>query len=110
MEQTGGLVSAYQLLGDSAQRVSAHNLTYTNSQEILVDNSSVQRTLSIPDVETIRASEIIKVRVPPLYNQLAFMLLSKRVQIQVYEDFSFGLTRGDLRILQEAGISYEVVD
>jgi hypothetical protein len=54
--------------------------------------------------------EIIKVRVPPLFNQVAFTILSRRVPIQVYEDSIVGLRRGDLKILDEAGISYEVVD
>jgi hypothetical protein len=102
MGQTDGLVSAYQLLDYSAQRILSHNMAYTSSQEILVE------IVPIPNLEKARASEIIKVRVPPLYNQLAFALLSKRVPIQVYADSSFGLARGDLRILQEAGIFYEV--
>ena len=104
MEQTGGLVSAYQLLDCSAQRVLAHNLAYTSAADLLVE------IVSVPDmVEKLRESEIIKVRVPPLYNQVAFIILSRRVPIQVYED-SILVRRGDLKILDEAGISYEAVD
>lgn len=104
MEQTGGLVCAYQLLDYSAQRTLAHNLSYTSAEEVLVE------ILSIPDVEKLRALEIIKVRVSPLYDQLAFTLLAKRVPIQVYESSLFGIKRDDLKILEEAGISYQVVD
>jgi len=99
---TSGLASAYQLLDYSAQRVLMHNLEQTSAGEISVE------IVSLPDVLKLREIEFVRAKVSPQYDQLAFTLLTRRASVQVFPGSVFGLTRRDLRILEEAGIPYEL--
>jgi len=103
MAETSGVVSAYQIFDYSAERVIAHNLSSTNAYQIPVE------VISVPDIGKLQAMELVKVKVLPPYDQLAFMLLVKRVPVQVYEGPILGIRQGDLKILEEAGVPYELV-
>ena len=104
MGTTGGLVSAYQLLDFSAQRIAAHNLSTTNAEEISVELVSLLYLLEL------REKEFVKVRVAPEHDQLAFAILVKRTQLGVLPGRILGIARESLRLLDEAGIPYEVIE
>lgn len=104
METTSGLVSAYQLLDFSAQRIAAHNVSTTNAEEIVVE------LVSIPYLQELREKEVIKIRVAPEHDQLAFAILMKRTALEVLPGRIFGIAREALRLLDEVGIPYEVVE
>jgi len=104
METTGGLVSAYQLLDYSAQRVAAHCLSATNAEEFSVE------VVSIPDLLKLREKEFLKIKVAPGHDQLAFTILVKRFLVEMLPGHIFGITREALKVLNEAGIAYEVVE
>jgi hypothetical protein len=101
---TSGLTSAYQLLDYSAQRVLMHNLEQTSAGEISVE------IVSPPDLLKLREMEFVRAKVSPQHDQLAFALLTRRAFVQVFQGSVFGLARRDLRILEEAGIPYELVE
>lgn len=101
---TSGLVSAYQLLDYSAQRVLMHNLEQTSAGEISVE------VVSLPDVLKLREIEFVRAKVSPQYDRFAFALLTRRASVQLFPGSVFGLARRDLRILEEAGIPYELVE
>jgi len=103
MAGTSGVVSAYQILDYSAERVAAHNLSSTSAYQIPVE------IVSVPDMEKLQAMELVKVKVLPPYDQLAFMLLVKKVPVRVYEGSLFEVRRADLKFLEEAGIPYELL-
>lgn len=105
METTGGLVSAYQLLDYSAQRVAAHCLSATNAEEFSVE------VVSIPDLLVkLREKEFLKIKVAPGHDQLAFAILVKRFLVGMLPGHVFGITREALKALDETGIPYEVVE
>lgn len=105
MGTTDGLVSAYQLLDFSAQRIATHNLSTTNAEEILVEVVSLPYLL-----EELRKKEFVKVRVAPNHDQLAFAILVKRFLVEMFPGHVFGITREALKALDETGIPYEVVE
>ena len=105
MGTTDGLVSAYQLMDFSAQRIAAHNLSITNAEEILVEVVSLPYLL-----EELRKKEFVKVRVAPGHDQLAFAILVKRFLVEMLPGHVFGITREALKALDEVGIPYEVVE
>lgn len=104
MKTTSGLVSAYQLLDFSAQRVASHNVSATNAEEIVVE------VVSVPYLQELRKKEFIKVRVAPEHDQLAFAILMKRTLLEVLPGGILGIGREALKLLDEAGIPYEVVE
>lgn len=104
MTGTSGLVSAYQVFDCSAQRVQQHNLAATGAEKVDV------RLISVPEMLKLREMEFVKIRVPSEHEQIAFALLVKRTSVQVLPGPIFGVKRGDFRILQEAGVPYEVIE
>ncbi len=104
MGKTSGLVSAYQLLDFSTQRIVAHNFSNTNAEEVSVE------VVSLPYLLELREKEFIKVRVPPEHDQLAFSMLVKRITVEILPDRIFAIAREGLKFLNEAGIPYEVVE
>jgi hypothetical protein len=105
MGATNGLTSAYQLLDYSAQRVLMHNLEDTSAGQVFVE------IIAQPDdVLKLREVEFVKAKVAQGYDELAFALLTRRTSVQVLPRSVFGLLRRDLKILEEAGIPYELVE
>lgn len=103
MDTTGGLVSAYQLLDYSAQRVAAHCTSDTNAEGFSVE------VVSIPEILVeLRKKEFVKIKVAPWQDQFAFTILSKRFLVEILPGHVFGITREALKALDEVGISYEV--
>jgi hypothetical protein len=104
MGTTGGLVSAYQLLDCSAQRVAAHCLSVTDAEELSFE------VVSIPDPLELYKKEFLKIKVAPWHDQFAFTILAKRFLVEMLPGHVFGITREALKALDEVGISYEVVE
>jgi hypothetical protein len=104
MGTTSGLVSAYQLLDFSAQRIVAHNLSTTSAEKISVE------LVSLPYLLKLREKEFVKVKISPEHDQLAFAILVKRFLVEMLPGRVFGISREALKALDEVGISYEVVE
>ena len=105
MGTTGGLVSAYQLLDYSAQRVATNCVSVTNAEEFSVE------VVSLPDLlNKLREKEFLKIKVAHGHAQLAFTILVRRFLVEMFPDHVFGITREALKVLDEAGIPYEVVE
>jgi hypothetical protein len=104
METTSGLVSAYQLVDYSAQIVVRQNLASTGAEEF------VAKIVTLSDLLELREMELVKVKVPPRYEYLAITILSKKVPLGVLAGSILIMMRRALRILQEAGIPYEVTE
>lgn len=104
MGTTGGLVSAYQLVDYTAQVVVQHNLASTGAEAFAAE------IVTLPNALKIRDMELVKVKVPPRYEHLAITILSKKVRLEVLAGSILVIMRSALRILQEAGVPYEVVE
>jgi len=104
METTSGLVSAYQLMAYSGQRIAEHNLSVTNAEVFSGTLVPLER------LEELRGKELIKVRVAPEHDQLAFAILVKRTFMEVMPGRILLISREALKLLDEVGLSYEVVE
>ncbi len=104
MGTTGGLVSAYQVLDCSAQRILARNLATTGAEEVFV------KEVSLPYMLNLREYELVHIKVPFEQDKLAFAVLMNRTQIEVLPGNILGITRESLKFLDQAGISYKVVE
>lgn len=103
MDTTSGLVSAYQLVATSARMTEEHNLSVTNDERLSVT------LVPLKDFDESRQQELIKIRVTPAHDQLAFAILVKRTFVEVLPGGILTISREALNFLDEAGIIYEVV-
>jgi hypothetical protein len=103
METTSGLVSAYQAVAYSGLRIAEHNLSVTDAAGIFLVLVPLER------LEELREKEIVKVRVAPEQDQLAFAILVKKTIMTVLPDRILSIGRDSLMLLDQAGINYEVV-
>lgn len=104
MESTSGLVSPYQLVDYSAQIVVRQNLATTDAAK------RAMQIVELPDALRLSERELVKVKIPPRYEHFAIGILSRRVPVEVLADSILVMMRGALRILQEVGIPYEVIE
>jgi hypothetical protein len=104
MDTTSGLVSAYQIVAHSGQRVAERNLSVTNAAEVSVVLVPIER------LEELRGKEILKIRVAPEHDQLAFTILVKKTIMTVLPGRILSISRESLKLLDEAGVNYEVVE
>lgn len=103
METTSGLVSPYQVLNQSAEVTLAHNLAGT------ADARPAPKIIDFSDLANLLEAQLVRVRVPSNYEQLAFGLLMKKARLEVFPDHTFSVGRFALRFLKEAGIPYDTI-
>jgi len=102
---TAGLSSPYQVTEYAAATELGYNL---------IDTGGTLATpiLEIIDEKRLAAlfeTEVILIRIPLDYEDMALYLLSKVSQFQSLPDHVYALKRADLRFLEEAGIPYEQI-
>jgi len=105
MNITSGLVSAYQMLNYSDQKSLQNNVAGTSAEMPSFEIISFPDNF-LKELET----EYIKIKIPYGYDQLASALLSRKVPFSIFPDNIFGLNRGSLKILEESGIPFEIIE
>ena len=102
---TAGLSSPYQVTDHTSNTELGHNLLDTGGVLAI----PIREVFEEKDMAKLLESEVISIRIPPEYEELALYLLSKTCQFQSLPDHVYALKRSDLRFLEEAGIAYEKI-